>query len=210
MNKSSIKALLFDLGGVVLEVDFTKVFHSLASISALDAKEIKHQFSMDWHYQQHERGGIEASEFFQHLRHTLQLTATDDEIAQAWNDIFGRQMTASLDAIDTISNEIPCYGFSNTNRTHQTYWEYHYPRIPTTFVKLFVSSEIGLRKPDASAFEFVLREMSVEPEEVLFFDDTQENIDGAKRLGIQTILVTGADTVVNTIRDLNSLSEAKR
>ena len=201
MHKSTIKALLFDLGGVVLEVDFKNVFKSWASMSTLDENEIKSRFKMDEHYQQHEKGQIEAPVFFEHLRHSLQLTATDDEMTSGWNDIFGNEMTANLDAIDVVRNKLPTYGFSNTNRTHQIYWEHHYPRIPNTFEKLFVSSEIGLRKPDAEAFEFILKELSLKPDELLFFDDTLENIEGAKRLGIQTVLVSNSDSVVTALSD---------
>ncbi len=202
MQKSTIKALLFDLGGVVLEVDFQRVFKSWAAMSALDEHEIKSLFKMDEPYQQHERGQIEASVFFDHLRQSLQLSATDDEMTNAWNNIFGNEMSASLDAIDVVRSTLPAYGFSNTNRTHQIYWEHHYPRIPNTFEKLYVSSEIGLRKPDAEAFELILNELSLAPNELLFFDDTQENIDGAQRLGIQTVLVSGTDSVVNALSDL--------
>jgi len=189
MQKSAIKALLFDMGGVVLEVDFGSVFRSWASMSVLDEKQIKSRFKMDECYEQHERGHIEASEFFEHLRDTLQLTATDDEMITAWNAIFGSEIEASFDAIDTVRNKIPTYAFTNTNRTHQLYWEHHFPRVGNTFEKLFVSSEIGLRKPDAKAFEFILKDISIKPHELLFFDDSTENIEGAKRLGIQTVLV---------------------
>ena len=157
---------------------------------------------MDEHYQQHERGEIKAAVFFEHLRHSLQITASDGKMAAAWNDIFGNEMTACLDAVDIARNRYPTYGFSNTNRTHQTYWEHHYPRIPNTFEKLFVSSEVGMRKPDAEAFEFILNELSLVPNELLFFDDTLENIEGAKQLGIQTVLVSSADSVVSALSNL--------
>ncbi|MEE9335908.1 MAG: HAD family phosphatase [Granulosicoccaceae bacterium] len=202
MHKPTIKALLFDLGGVVLEVNFHHVFKSWAAMSVLDEHEIKARFKMDQHYQQHEKGQIEAPVFFEHLRHSLQITASDDEMAKAWNDIFGNEMTASLDAIDTVRNKFPTYGFSNTNRTHQIYWEHHYPRIPKTFDKLFVSSEIGLRKPDPDAFNFILKEIAIKPEELLFFEDSLENIEGAERLGIQTVLVSNADSVVKALNNL--------
>lgn len=202
MPKSAIKALLFDMGGVVLEVDFEKVFQSWASMSALDELQIKSRFQMDKHYQQHEIGQLEASGFFDHLRQTLQLTATDEEMCCAWNAIFGQEITASLNAIDAVRHRIPTYGFTNTNRTHQSYWEHNFPRIRNTFEKLFVSSEMGLRKPDAEAFEFILNDISVEPGQLLFFDDSAENLEGAELMGIQTVLVTDSESV---IRALNSL-----
>jgi len=94
-------------------------------------------------------------------------------------------MSTSLDAIDAIREKIPTYGFTNTNQTHKIYSEHHFPRIQNTFKKLFVSSDIGLRKPEAKAFEYILNDISVEPHELLFFDDSVENIEGAKLLGIQ-------------------------
>lgn len=67
MGYSNIKALLFDLGGVVLEVHFEQVFRSWAAYSALDKQQIKSLFKMDEPYQQHERGQIDASVFFEHF-----------------------------------------------------------------------------------------------------------------------------------------------
>lgn len=202
MQKSTIKALLFDLGGVVLEVNFQQVFNSWAAMSALDESEIKARFKMDQHYQQHERGQIEAPVFFEHLRDSLQITASDDEMTKAWNHIFGNEMTTNLDAIDAVRNTLPTYGFSNTNKTHQLYWEHHFPRIANTFEKLYASSEIGMRKPDAEAFEFILKELSLKPNELLFFDDSPENVEGAERLGIQTVLVDNSDSVVSALSKL--------
>lgn len=202
MQKPTTKALLFDMGGVVLGVNFEQVFKSWASLSNLDEAEIKARFTMDEPYQQHERGTIDAPRYFEHLRGTLQLSGSDDEILAGWNSIFGSEITQSLDAIDSVTNNIPAYGFTNTNRAHQVYWEHHHPRIHQTFKKVFISSEIGLRKPDAEAFHYILNEIAIAPEEMLFFDDSLENIEGADKLGIQTVLVTGPDSVISALARL--------
>lgn len=199
MSNSSIKALLFDLGGVVVDVDFTRVFRAWASLSEISESDIKSQFKMDEPYRQHERGQIQAVAFWQHLRECFQLTASDAEMSTAWNSIFGGEITRSLDAIDGVRHSIPTFGFSNTNRTHQIYWEHHYPRLQNTFEKLYVSSELGLRKPDAEAFNFVLNDIEVNADELLFFDDSPENIEGAEKVGIQTILVSGPDSVIQAL-----------
>lgn len=189
------KALLFDMGGVVLEVDFNRVFEHWEPISTLDRSQMKDRFTMDAAYEQHEKGQISALEYFSHLRSVLELTGADAEITKGWNAIFGSEISETLDTIDSLHKKIPVFGFTNTNKAHQDHWEPHFPRISTTFDRLFVSSEIGLRKPDAEAFDFVMDAISVKPEELLFFDDSQENIDGAKQLGIQTALVTGPASV---------------
>jgi len=199
---STIKALLFDLGGVVLTVDFGKVFRSWAQLSPLDEAQISSRFKIDEPYEQHERGLIDASVFFEHQRRALQLTGSDDELARGWNAIFETEITQSIEAIDTVRSRLPVYGFSNTNRTHQLYWEKHFPRVHATFEKMYVSSEIGLRKPDAEAFHYILNDISVQPDELLFFDDSIENIEGASKLGIQTVLVEGPDSVVSALNAL--------
>jgi len=199
---STIKALLFDLGGVVLTVDFDKVFRCWAKLSSLDEVQISSRFKVDELYEQHERGQIEASVFFEHQRRALLLHGSDDELAHGWNAIFETEISESIDAIDIIRARMPVYGFSNTNRTHQLYWEKHFPRVHATFEKIYVSSEIGLRKPDAEAFQYILNDISIQPDELLFFDDSIENIEGASRLGIQTVLVKGHDSVVSALKTL--------
>ena len=201
---STVKALLFDMGGVVLTVNFDRVFQAWAEFSTLDAQTIKSRFKMDYHYQQHEIGKINSAEYFDHVRKTLLLSATDSEIAEGWNAIFGTEISECLDAIDSIRNTIPVYGYTNTNRAHQIYWEQQFPRIHNTFEKVFISNEIGLRKPDAEAFEYVLEQIGIQAEALLFFDDTAENIEGAKQLGIQTALVTDPDSVLSVLEVLPS------
>ncbi len=157
---------------------------------------------MDDAYQQHEKGLITGSEFFAHLRSTLDLTADDQSLSASWNAIFGNEITAALDAIDQIRGRYPCYAFTNTNAVHQEYWDRVHPRIRKSFDHMFVSSEIGMRKPDLHAFEHILKETSIKADAMLFFDDTDENIEGARLAGLQTVHVSSADDVVGALQAL--------
>ena len=69
----NVEGLLFDLGGVVIDIDFERVFRSWESLSKLPIEEIERRFTMDAAYEQHERGEIDASEYFAHLRNVLEL-----------------------------------------------------------------------------------------------------------------------------------------
>lgn len=202
MPENPVKALLFDMGGVVLDVDFEKVLAQWATHSLLTLDEIRERFSLDEPYQQHERGQISGETYFDHLRSHLQLTGSNDDIEKGWNAIFGNELTEALDAIDTVRERYRCFGFTNTNTIHQQYWERCFPRIRRSFDKLFVSSEIGLRKPDADAFSYIFEDISVTPEQVLFFDDSRENINGARRLGVQCVLVDSPTVVPDTLLNL--------
>lgn len=202
MQSAPVKALLFDMGGVVLDVDFKRVFKAWSRLSALTEQQIETTFRMDKPYESHERGTLTSSAYFDHVRTTLTITGTNEELLAGWNSIFGSEITESFDAIDRIRQRIPVYGFTNTNAAHQQYWELHYPRARSTFEKIYVSSEIGLRKPDAEAFKYVLKDISVEAGELLFFDDSITNIEGAQGLGIQTVLVENAESVKSALAAL--------
>jgi HAD superfamily hydrolase (TIGR01509 family) len=68
------------------------------------------------------------------------------------------------------------------------------------FRRVFVSSEMGLRKPELASFDFIAREIGVAPGRILFFDDTLANVEGARRAGLQAVRVSGPDDVRNAVR----------
>src|SRR6187549_1197136 len=154
-----IRALLFDLGGVVVDIDFERALRHWAAYSGLSLAELRGAFRFDAAYEQHERGEIEAAEYFAHLRSTLKLTGTDAQILEGWNAIFIAEIPDTLAMIEQARKLLPCYGFSNTNRTHQAHWEAAFPRVSSCFDRMFVSWKLGLRKPERAAFDKVCAEM---------------------------------------------------
>jgi HAD superfamily hydrolase (TIGR01509 family) len=184
------KALLFDLGGVVIEIDFGRALRHWSSYSDLTPDQLRAAFGFDTAYEKHERGEIEWPQYLQHLRQTLRLTGSDEQIKEGWNAICIAEIPQTLALIGQARKRLPCYGFSNTNRTHQAHWEAAFPRVAKAFEKIFVSWELGLRKPERPAFAKVCAEMGVQAGEVLFFDDTGENVDGARVAGLRAVHVT--------------------
>lgn len=80
---------------------------------------------------------------------------------------------------------MPCHVLTNTNATHRACWAARFPRVATAFDRIFVSHEIGLRKPEPAAFDHVCRETGLDPASLLFFDDTPANVDTAASYGLQ-------------------------
>ena len=175
---NAVKALLFDLGGVVINIDFDRVLRHWATISALSFAELKSTFHFDTAYQRHERGEIDAAEYFDHLRKTLALEGSDDEIAIGWNAIFVAEIPTVLEAINQVRSLRPCYALKSD-----------YPAIFKSFDRIFISSDLGLRKPELRAFAAIADQIGTTCREILFFDDTLENIEGAKQAGLQTVHV---------------------
>ena len=199
MNLRPTRALIFDLGGVLIEFDFKRAFSAWKDISRLSLEELQRSFRFDEMYEQHERGEITASRYFAHLRDKLALADDLDRIAQGWNAIFSAEIGPTLRLIAAVRANIPCYAFTNTNQSHQETWMRMFPAVATSFEKVFASHEIGLRKPELRAFAYIANELDLPVDELLFFDDLQENVDGAKAAGLQAVLVRTPEDVRNAL-----------
>lgn len=200
-----VEALLFDLGGVVIDIDFERAFRAWEKQSALSVAEMRRRFRMDEAYEKHERGEIGASEYFSHLRLVLALEGTDASIALGWNAIFAGVITESTSHIRAVAERIPCFAFSNSNPTHQAWWSSSYPSVVALFRRVFVSSELGMRKPERAAFEAVSAATNVAPGSILFFDDSIANVRGAKEAGLLAVHVQGPADVKSALVEIGAL-----
>lgn len=195
MAATKIEALLFDLGGVLIDIDFARVFARWHAHSALPLAELSARFAFDEPYRQHERGQISGNDYFAHLRNRLELRCDIAQVADGWNAIFIDEISETRALIEVARRSLPCHVFSNTNATHYTVWSERYAWIGQTFERLFVSSEIGLRKPDRPAFEHVGAVLGVPLDAIMFFDDTLENVSGAAQAGLTAVHVQSPDDV---------------
>jgi putative hydrolase of the HAD superfamily len=199
---ADIEALLFDLGGVVVDVDFARVTQRWAQLAGHDAESLRRRFSLDDAYMQHERGAIDERTYFQSLRTSLGIDITDAEFLDGWNAIFGGVIPGIEPLLARAAGRLPCYLFSNTNPAHLKYWAKAYAPALVPFRRTFVSSSIGLRKPDKAAFHHVASEIGIAPGRILFFDDSAENVAGAKAAGLQAVHVRSTDDVSRALSGL--------
>jgi FMN phosphatase YigB (HAD superfamily) len=200
-----VRALLFDFGGVVLDHDFALAFESWEQVSPLGKEELASRFAHDEPYERHERGELAASDYFAHLRETLQLEASDERIAQGWNAIFIGVNEPATALVHEARKTLSCYAFTNTNPTHQSVWMRDLPGLSAPFDRVFVSSEMGLRKPEREAFDAVVSAMDVTHQEVLFFDDLAENVEGARDAGLEAVLVRSTEDVRAALRQVGAI-----
>jgi FMN phosphatase YigB (HAD superfamily) len=204
-TQKNIKGLLFDLGGVVINVDFDQALQIWARYSRLSIEVLRSHFSMDAEYQRHERGEINEAEYFKHLRNLLQLEANDSEIAMGWNSIFTGEISETVDSIQSVSSRLPCFAFTNSNPTHQVAWTSAYPRVVSSFHQVYVSSELGLRKPEHAAFDAIAEATGISLAAMLFFDDTLENVQGARAAGLEAVHVKTPSDVKHALLQIGAL-----
>ena len=200
-----IEGLLFDMGGVVINIDFDQALQSWTHLSELSIEEMRSRFTMDHRYEQHERGEIGGSEYFAHLRRLLQLEGRDEDIAWGWNAIYVGEIAETVDDILSVPEHVPCFAFTNSNPTHMATCKAIYPRVMAAFQRVFVSSEMGLRKPQRAAFDAIAQATGIRLPAMLFFDDSLENVEGARAAGLQAIHVQTPSDVKQALLQIGVL-----
>jgi putative hydrolase of the HAD superfamily len=194
---------LFDLGRVVLDIDFSKVVACWAGHAGCEPAHLAGRFSWrDEFYQQHEKGEISDAEFFAALRALLGVELSDAQFLQGWNEIFAGEMPGIAPLLRRAAQRLPLYAFSNTNAAHVEHFSETYAGVLGHFREIFLSSAIGLRKPDAAAYDHVVKAIGVPASRIVFFDDLAENIDGARACGLTAVHVTSPDDVAHALAAL--------
>lgn len=199
---SSADVLLFDLGRVVLDIDFDKVLTIWAGHAGCAPADIAGRFVLDDSYRNHETGALDDAAFFQNLRGSLGIAISDAQFLEGWNAIFAGEMPDIAPLLARAAKRLPLYAFSNTNPPHVAHFSKTYPDLLGHFSELFLSSTIGLRKPDAAAFDHVVKAIGVPARRIVFFDDSADNIAGARARGLIGVHVTSTDDVAKALAEL--------
>jgi putative hydrolase of the HAD superfamily len=190
-----VQVLLFDLGGVLIDIDFERVFQAWAAHSTLPIDELRRRFVIDATYERHERGELAPSHYLDHVRRLLALDADDQAVADGWNAVFVGEIAETVALVRAVRRHLPCFVLTNTNPIHQQAWSNAYPGLISLFEQIFVSSELGMRKPEQRAYRSVATAIGVDPAAILFFDDLQQNVDGARSAGMQAVQVSGPQDI---------------
>lgn len=199
----SADALLFDLGRVVLDIDFSKTLSCWARHAGCDPADFAGRFSSrDEIYLRHETGEISDAEFFASLRAGLGIGISDAQFLEGWNAIFAGEMPDIAQQLARAAKRLPLYAFSNTNAAHVEHFSAAYADVLGHFRQLFLSSNIGLRKPDADAFDHVVKAIGVPAGRIVFFDDLAENVEGARARGLTAVHVTSPADVAEALAAL--------
>ena len=117
-----VRALLFDLGGVVIGFDFNGAFRLWASRAGCDPTLIAERFSIDEAYERHERGELPASSYFPALRESLDIDISEEELVEGWNDVYLGLVPGISEVLSAAETHWPLFAFTNSNPTHKSAW----------------------------------------------------------------------------------------
>ena len=190
-----IKTIIFDLGGVILNIDFNKAAKAFKELGLEDFEGLYSKATQSQLFDRLEKGLITVNRFHKELRDLSGIALSDNQIDHAWNSLILDFPPARLQLLKDLRANYKLYLLSNTNQIHADFYNqdlrdnHGIDGLEELFDKVYYSHDIALRKPDATPFEYVLKDQNIKVEESLFIDDSLPNILTANQLGMNTIFL---------------------
>lgn len=181
-----IKAVIFDLGGVIVPFDFTIGYMQLEPLCEIPAEEIPVRIAETGLVRELESGHISADGFYIRLADALSLPITIEEFREIWCSVFLPETLISEELMEKLSRSHKLILLSNTNSIHFDMILKTYP-ILRHFHANVLSYEVGAMKPEPEIYQAAIAAAGCAPEECFFTDDILLNIDGAKQAGIDAV-----------------------
>ncbi|TFH27736.1 MAG: HAD family phosphatase [Bacteroidia bacterium] len=206
-NPQNFKNILFDLGGVILDINVQatlKQFYELGFPAEL--MQFPHSMTTDLYFK-YETGKLDSVAFRNEIRKKSGVEMSDQRFDEAWNAMLVRIPKERTDLLKLLSNRYDLYMLSNTSELHVKVFEKMYfdaagVSMHEVFKKIYYSHEIGWLKPDHEAWEYVISDAGIKPEETLFLDDNIHNIKASQELGFHAIHIHERTHLMNLGFDL--------
>lgn len=185
----NIKNIIFDFGGVILNIDYQLTVDAFKEIGMHNFNESYSQAAQIHLFDDLETGKISPLEFRNGIRSSSGINFNNEEIDYAWNKIILDLPKKRLDLLLKLKEKYNIFLLSNTNSIHYDLYikdiqKYGFTNFNEIFKKAYFSFEVGLRKPDSQIFEYVIKDQKLNLEETLFIDDSIQHIETANNLGI--------------------------
>jgi glucose-1-phosphatase len=195
----TIRAVLCDLGGVVIRIDADRIRAGWARLSALPEAEVYAAYP-DEVYDRFERDEVAEDAYLLHVRSRLRLDGTDEEIRAAFNDLYLGVDDATVGLLQGLRRRgVLVLALTNTNRTHHRVWSRRFAGALAAFDEVHTSHDLGCRKPEPEVYRRVLDEHDLSPESVLFIDDEPTHVAGARAVGLQGLVFSDALTLAEQL-----------
>lgn len=187
---NSIKNIIFDLGGVLLRIDYDRPIEEFRKLGLPVDESFYSKKKQSPLFDDLEMGKISVEDFRNEVRKKTNRPLTDEEIDQAWNSILLDYPKERMEMLYELKNHYRLFMLSNTNAIHLPAFynilqnDYDKNIFAEVFERCYFSHEIGMRKPHADIFNLVLQENNLTAGETLFIDDSKQHVEGASKLGI--------------------------
>lgn len=196
----STKNLIFDLGGVILDLSIDHTIQAFTELSGMDKQKVQELFHASKGFEIYEMGMMSDEEFRGFVRDTYDVNASDADIDACWLAMLRHIPVRKLELLQRLKNSFNVYLLSNTNAIHLAHINRNMitggDSLDVFFHRAYYSHVMKKRKPNADIFQQVLDENGLVAAETLFLDDNLANLEGARALGIQTLHVSTPDVIL--------------
>ena len=205
-----IRNIIFDLGGVILDIDIPKAKDAFRELGVTEIDKLFGLGHASSIFKQQEVGKISDDDFIAELNKMSSSELDKEKVFKAWNSLLIAFPEERIKLLKKLKKEYRLFLFSNTNSIHVRAFEKMFrdqfnESFSDLFEKIYYSHVIGLRKPDAESFRFILKDSNLKPEETLFVDDAINNIEGAEAVGLKTLHISKDADLVVVWRSVSSL-----
>ena len=194
MKLRQFDAVIFDLGGVIINLDYNLTIRSFEELGMKNFKEVYSQLAQSTLFDDYETGRISSQHFVNKLLDHVPPGTSPNRIVAAWNAMILDVPKDKPTMLKALNSQKPIFLLSNTNeihmqKVHRAWNNASSEILQNHFAKIYLSYEMGMRKPDVEIFHKVCEEQGLIPERTLFIDDSPQHIEGAKLAGLQTFLL---------------------
>jgi len=196
-----VRNIIFDLGGVLLNIDFNRTFQAFEAFGIPDFGRFFQQSFSNPLFAALEKGDCTPDQFYDSFRKETGLALENEQITRAWNAMLLDFRNESMAYLESLKGKYRLFLLSNTNQIHLDafrdihFRQYGHHNFDSHFEKAWYSHELGLRKPNGECYAKVLALHGLAAEETLFVDDTAINIEGAAKLRIGTLLLGKTENI---------------
>jgi putative hydrolase of the HAD superfamily len=198
-----IKCIIFDLGDVIIDLDFSRFFNEVITPSPLNKPKTPIMLEFFRQSDTYHQGKITDKEFYQQACEILQVCMLNQsEFFDAFNSIIANLNLELIEVIRTIRqfNKIRIICMSNINSSHWNYLKKQKWDIWELFDEFILSHEIQMTKPDPNIFKYAIKKEGCKPQEILFIDDGMNNVRAASELGIKGIRYFDIENLLDDLK----------
>ena len=183
----NIKNIILDLGGVLINLDYNKLNDRLGILGLSNTFSKSEQIEL---FDKLEEGKISEKDFIRAFNRLTEANHNRQTIINAWNSILLDFPIERLELLKHLGQKYRLFLFSNTNSMHirEVYniinRAYGIKNLNHYFEKIYLSNELGIRKPKTDGFDYILKDNNLKRNETLFIDDSPQHVEGAKKAGL--------------------------
>ena len=202
----NMKAIIFDLGGVILNINYQNTIDRFTKLGIKNISSFYSNKQQSNIFNKIETGEISEQEFLLRIRKKTN-KATIKQIKEAWNSMLLNLPKNRITLLKKLKQKYSIFLLSNINTIHVSQFKKilgnkKYDEFYNLFDEVYFSHKIGVRKPDQKAFQLILDKNKLTNSDILFIDDSPQHIEGAKKLGIKTRLLKESEEITALFPDI--------